>query len=241
MFASRPTRWYGFTLIELLVVIAIIAILAAIIFPTFATAREKARQIACLNNMKQLGLAVMQYTEDNDEMLPGATADYTGEKKAGGWMYMSQMVNPPNPMITTFDPTLGGLYPYVKSEAVYLCPDDSIGQQEHNSYAINGCMDAADIVFTGHGYSAGKSEAVFDNPSSIMLLCEEAATSLGSESGGTTDDAYLKPIGNLFSTRHSGGSNMVFLDGHAKWARDPNTVPQAWEYGDPNAAKCPGD
>ena len=67
------TRRYGFTLIELLVVIAIIAILAAILFPVFAKAREKARQITCASNEKQLGLAFIQYIQDNDEAYPRGT------------------------------------------------------------------------------------------------------------------------------------------------------------------------
>ena len=93
----------GFTLIELLVVIAIIAILAAILFPVFAKAREKARQITCASNEKQLGLGVLQYTQDNDERLPcgnvngGALGNFPD-----GWA--------------------GQIYPYVKSTGVYKCP-----------------------------------------------------------------------------------------------------------------------
>src|SRR5436189_3665924 len=71
---TRRTRRPGFTLIELLVVIAIIAILAAILFPVFAQAREKARQASCLSNVKQLGLALAMYAQDNDEMFPRAMA-----------------------------------------------------------------------------------------------------------------------------------------------------------------------
>jgi len=94
----------GFTLIELLVVIAIIAILAAILFPVFAQAREKARQISCLSNTKQLGLAFTQYEQDYDEKVPDGANPYGG---GNGWA--------------------GQIYPYTKSAKVYLCPDDHTG------------------------------------------------------------------------------------------------------------------
>lgn len=93
-------RRRGFTLIELLVVIAIIAILAAILFPVFASAREKARQTVCASNLRQLGLAYIQYVQDYDEVGPNV-----GVQSAPVW---------------TDD-----LYPYVKSTGVYSCPDDT--------------------------------------------------------------------------------------------------------------------
>src|SRR6187402_1482213 len=129
------TQIKGFTLIELLVVIAIIAILAAILFPVFAKVREKARQTSCLSNQKQIGLGIMQYNQDNDE-------DY--------------------PLLRVNDPvaTYGGngfetdfwwsqaIYPYVKSERVYVCPSNpdtgpvcpnktTFAPFIHESYALN--------------------------------------------------------------------------------------------------------
>ena len=96
----------GFTLIELLVVIAVIALIAAILFPVFAQAREKARQTACLSHHKQLGTALIMYTQDYDEMFPA--------ERMGG-------------VKTAPDPAAGftwrwALQPYVKSEKIWVCP-----------------------------------------------------------------------------------------------------------------------
>ncbi|HZP82669.1 MAG TPA: DUF1559 domain-containing protein, partial [Chthonomonadaceae bacterium] len=83
--SKHPSRHVGFTLIELLVVIAIIAILAAILFPVFAQAREKARQVTCLSNQKQLGLALNMYVQDYDERLPNVTW-YDSYDAAENWI-----------------------------------------------------------------------------------------------------------------------------------------------------------
>ncbi len=105
----------AFTLIELLVVIAIIAILAAILFPVFARARENARRASCMSNLKQIGLGVMQYTQDYDEFMP----DNVGYPNGWG----------------------AAIYPYIKSTNVFACPDDSSDISnpalKRNSYAYN--------------------------------------------------------------------------------------------------------
>src|SRR5262249_40598825 len=106
MVTSPPKSVKGFTLIELLVVIAIIAILAAILFPVFAQAREKARSISCLSNEKQVSLAILQYVQDYDENMPnGVMVDSSDIARAGlGWY--------------------GQCYPYIKNAQVGKCPDD---------------------------------------------------------------------------------------------------------------------
>jgi len=142
----------GFTLIELLVVIAIIAILAAILFPVFAQAREKARQTSCLSNEKQVGLGFMQYVQDYDEQYPSGLYNpnfayiYT---KGLGWA--------------------GSLYPYMKSAQILKCPDDS----------TTGSMDTygnsyypVSYIYNFNIPLNGASDAAFTAPANTILQCE---------------------------------------------------------------------
>ena len=103
----------GFTLIELLVVIAIIAILAAILFPVFQKVRENARKASCQSNLKQIGLGMIQYSQDNDEFLVGGWGGNGG--------YLASDSNPAAPKYKWMDM----IYPFVKSTGVFHCPDDS--------------------------------------------------------------------------------------------------------------------
>ena len=136
----------AFTLIELLVVIAIIAILAAILFPVFAKAREKARQTSCLSNEKQLGLGLLQYVQDYDELLPSGALPNTNYQ-GSGWA--------------------GQIYPYVKSTAVYKCPDDS---------AQNGVGTNKEVLtpvsYALSRWAGNQPLAVFTNPSDAVLFSE---------------------------------------------------------------------
>src|SRR5947207_4403497 len=104
-------RRHAFTLIELLVVIAIIAILAAILFPVFAQAREKARQTSCTSNLKQIGLALQMYTQDNDEVWPPAY--YYGNPNASGSLDATGIFQ-----------WSGFCQPYIKNRGIFVCPSD---------------------------------------------------------------------------------------------------------------------
>ena len=148
----------GFTLIELLVVIAIIAILAAILFPVFAQAREKARAISCLSDEKQIGLGVMQYEQDFDEKAPGGLNGF-----GGGSGYAGQ------------------IYPYVKNIGAFRCPDDttvgpasaSLGLNANTSVVSPACI-AAKYVGCCMMTADSLKIAAYTAPASTILLFEVA-------------------------------------------------------------------
>ncbi len=168
-------RSSGFTLIELLVVIAIIAILAAILFPVFAQAREKARAIACLSNTKQLALGIIQYEQDVDEKTPPGVNPYGGGE---GWA--------------------GQIYPYVKSTGVFLCPDDSTSTHAGNvafhysSYGYNSQVSIADPSQPNGCASAEPDSltlAAYNAPAKTVLLFEvQGSTGYDVSRGGLIGD-----------------------------------------------------
>ena len=234
----------AFTLIELLVVIAIIAIIAAILFPVFQKVRENARRAVCVSNEKQLGLALVLYTQDSDERMP---CDHRGVQYPTGTGWGSEV------------------YPYVKSTGVYQCPDDptaiarnlnGLGETDYPvSYGMNTNLD---------GGQPGGALAGQATPSSTVLLVEvqgaqadllsvaDDSTTAGSASpgvdGGDTSNGYIDyncsgtyatgpsadvGLGNpprtgptyqrLGPARHTDGSNFVLADGHVKFLR-PSAV-----------------
>ncbi|MEO7717626.1 MAG: DUF1559 domain-containing protein [Capsulimonas sp.] len=235
-FRSAPARRRGFTLIELLVVIAIIAILAAILFPVFAKAREKARQISCASNERQIGLGLMQYVQDNDETFPaGYTPNY-----AVGWA--------------------GPIYPYVKSTGIFKCPDDSTspnGLLQPISYAFNANFSSSSTLAslqapasTVQIFEVRGAVALMTDPSegSNSFTVAPTPNSLSPAGVGTqgslyasyATDTYAPTVlyttgwmGGRYSSaqssfdsptgRHTDGSNFLAADGHVKWLR-PSAV-----------------
>ncbi len=219
----------GFTLIELLVVIAIIAILAAILFPVFAKAREKARQTACLNQSKQLGLGLLQYNSDYDEKFPSG-GDGAATPDGVGWA--------------------GEIYSDVKSTAIYKCPDDPNSNTAYPiSYGFNknaanltqatfGNVAKTILLFETSGTSVSGTSGVVD-----MTNTNEGSSGNGSPAGngtelvangigtGTGKSFYVTgkfpdgggtafdTSGTVTNGRHSNGTNYNLADGHCKWFR----------------------
>ncbi len=233
----RP-RSAAFTLIELLVVIAIIAILAAILFPVFAQAREKARQAACLSNSKQIGLALLMYLQDYDEALPapdwGAVpAGYTGPFTAFAWKSKETIASGPN-MPAWCDV----FQPYIKNTEVFRCPDDSSGapkdtagmiyQAKPISYALNTFFyNTPEGKFFGTNYKGGAVYARMPNPASKIYIAE-VQSDQGTE--------LVNPSRPLALKRHSLGGIYLYADGHAKWHKMPAWSTVSTDWGDPVVA-----
>ena len=236
---SRPPAFKnvksGFTLIELLVVIAIIGLLAAILFPVFARARENARRASCMSNMKQLGLAFLQYTQDYDERLP-----------------------PPAPTSTqSFQGWAGRIYPYVKSTQVFVCPSDTPPVNVLGT-RISYMANANTVQFSAENGAPSGLLAKFTAPARTVLIlegigyaCDPATAEItsayangeygpqGNYATGKMDIGFWADSANgsnygwpvsLSEGRHLSGSNFLACDGHAKWLK-PERVSAASTQG----------
>ncbi len=199
------TKKRGFTLIELLVVIAIIAILAAILFPVFARARENARRASCQSNLKQIGLGVLQYIQDYDETYP-----ITGTG---------------NPVTST----LANIQPYLKSTQIYQCPSESTtgsadpGNSGYSDYFYNRDMGVTTATtnaarLTNVSLTIMMGDSVSGNAGLRTGGCDLSINTVGVTGGGCPPNGLAKlPAFN----RHLEGVNLAYADGHVKFQRMP--------------------
>ncbi len=222
-FSSRR----AFTLIELLVVIAIIAILAAILFPVFARARENARRSSCQSNLKQIGLGVMQYTQDYDEKMPSARLNPNNQDSLGGaW------------------PVL--INPYVKSYQLFACPSNTRNTTfMENAKLPDGTgpdlapisyvapMDTFDNSGTDNGHAfgargaAGPSLSDFPQVAQTIMVADGNCGSLDFRMNNSYWNGTSAPASGgksaLFAS-HLGTMNVLFADGHVKSVKPLSTI-----------------
>ncbi len=190
----------GFTLIELLVVIAIIAILAAILFPVFARAREKARQASCLSNTKQMGLAVMQYAQDYDETyVCGFLRNVPTSNRF--WYQLLQ--------------------PYIMNYQVFRCPSAGCVKCPTNGSFYCGAYGPVDYACNHRllaVWGAYIRVASVKYAAETVVIAESDWTRCPSDYGSNAWRICESNHASFFvPQRHNDGANLVFADGHAKW------------------------
>jgi prepilin-type N-terminal cleavage/methylation domain-containing protein/prepilin-type processing-associated H-X9-DG protein len=207
----------GFTLIELLVVIAIIALLAAILFPVFARARENGRRTACQSNLRQIALGIKQYLQDFDEKFPRNPFVQSADNP--GWSV--------------------GIQPYIKNTQVYQCPSES----HTPDAAVNGVYQYTDIGYTDYGYNvnlAEESEAKVAFVANTVMVQDSIAEKATSGEGGgfcsgpgtlATFNVMVTPVNQPGAAqRHLDGANYAFVDGHVKWFKGQSANQSAAIY-----------
>jgi len=229
---SRPRK--GFTLIELLVVIAIIAILAAILFPVFAQAREAARKTQCLSNVRQIGNAYMLYAQDYDEALPQHVTERTAPSGT-----------PDTPEARAPYSYKTKLLAYTKNEGIFKCPSAPAWPapgpgrwfttdygNNHNEANLPGASQRAWYQANpDFGFNETTTLAAISYPSRFILVGDAGRASGLPSRGGMYPQPWAFDDSNLadsqqqarFLARHQGGGNIAYADGHAKWTKPEKT------------------
>jgi len=228
-FKIYPYKRRGFTLSEMLIVMAIMALLAAMLFPAFSNSREMARRSVCSSNLRQIGMGLIQYTQDYDESFP----NNDNNDANGHWLSALEM-----------------LAPYIHSGQVFTCPSTSGAERQNfyhdpsrpiNTYTINNL------------YLTDPTDRIFEKPAaSLASLADSSNTVFAGDgqafAGDGADIHFQQDIGtNFYATtppslgaysqgrfafRHNRGANFVFFDGHVKWLGLYATNRRA--YADPN-------
>lgn len=215
----------GFTLIELLVVIAIISILASILFPAFARARENARRASCQSNLKQIALGVFQYTQDYDERFPLRLINGSGSPP------VSNGANASNPFGWA-----DALQPYLKSTQIFQCPSETTTPATATSGPFSGRVDPTAAGYTDYWFNSrlsGQSQAAIDSVSQTVMNGDGTGDRSyywynGCNVNGEDDNLCdpdstgIMGLGRGHS-RHLDGGNFAFADGHVKWYKGITT------------------
>ncbi len=241
----RLGRRNGFTLIELLVVIAIISLLAAILFPVFATARESARASSCLSNLKQIGIGISMYTQDNDERLPL-------------WAVPEDPANPTTSNVVQQPNTerwWNKVDLYTKNHQIYSCPShrnqaaDRVTynwNQWYNGVHVAHFTSTANIILVGDRWDTGATSFCAWNGSN-PYCSTHGADQNGAYAPAAPPTYRSSGAAQQWSTRithRKTGANYLFADGHAKFQRPGDKIasPEAWRQQSPycpDEASCP--
>ncbi len=192
----------GFTLIELLVVIAIIAILAAILFPVFARAREKARQTSCLNNVKQMALACAMYSQDYDEIIVPCYLSAPCPSVCNTWWEF--------------------LEPYIKNTQIWNCPSAVMTCPPAATGYPHACGSSIDYGMNSNAATYGstiRALAKVQYPAETIIMFDGDWTRSYADyhCSNAWDMHYSYHPSRFIPARHNGGANLAFLDGHAKF------------------------
>jgi prepilin-type N-terminal cleavage/methylation domain-containing protein/prepilin-type processing-associated H-X9-DG protein len=237
---SSPRSASAFTLLELLVVIAIIAILASLLLPVLSAAKKRAAQAACINNLKQLGLGMQMYVDDNRDIFPGMASQHSGFQ-AADWIYWrtNDTAHPvqQSPIVLTLADTSPKLFrcSLDTDDSARIAQADGVNGPYLYSYSLTSyeVVDGKNPGMSSNfanGENLPFSMAAVRNPGTKIMLAEEVASESGSDNRTGTDvtvindGRWLPANSDPLTGRHGGKGDVTFADFHVE--------PETWEFGD---------